>query len=125
MPVSLAVHLSIAALVIFGLPVSLLQPEAEQAVNVDLVPPPEPPEGTEAEPPPQEKPEEPEPEKPEEPEKAAEEPPPPGDDAERAQAAPQVISPVFQFGEKDAGPREALDSNSPEEGSASPEAERD
>lgn len=123
LPVSVAVHLSIVALVIFGLPVSLLQPEEEQAVEVELVPP-EPQEEAKAEPPPPEKPQEPEPETPEEPEQAAEEkPPPPGDDGQ--QPAPEVISPVFQFGEKDAGPRQALDGNSPEEGSASPEAERE
>lgn len=126
LPVSLAVHLSIAALVIFGLPVSLFQPEEEQAVDVELVQPPEQQEEAKAEPPPQEKAEEPEPEKPEEPEQAAEEKPPPaGDEADGQQAAPEVISPVFQFGEKDAGPRQALDGNSPEEGSASPEAERE
>lgn len=118
LPVSLAVHLCIAALVIFGLPVSLFQPGEEQAVDVELVQPPEQQEEAKAEPPPQEK--------PEEPEQAAEQTPPPaGDEAEGQQAAPQVISPVFQFGEKDAGPRQALDGNSPEEGSASPVAKRD
>ena len=42
LPGSLAAHLLVALLVIFGLPVSLLEPEEEQAINVDLVPPPKP-----------------------------------------------------------------------------------
>lgn len=123
LPASLAAHLVVAALVIFGLPVSLLQPEEEQAMNVDLVPPPKQPEEAKAKPPPPPPP--PPQEKPEEPKQAkADEPPPAGD--ETAKQTPQpVINPVFQFGEKDAGPREARDGNSPEEGSASPEAERE
>jgi hypothetical protein len=39
-------------------------------------------------------------------------------------AAP-VLRPVFQFGEKDAGPREALGGNSPEDGAASPTSQPD
>lgn len=234
LPASLAVHLSIVALMIFGLPVSLLKPEDEKAINVELVPPPEAaaeeakpeePEQAKAEPPPAEdtKPEDPKqaesqpppaaleeakpedlqqpkggppppaeqakpeeskqakaeppppaeqakpeeskqakveppppaeeaksekPEqakaepppppadeaKPEEPEQAKAEPPPPADEAkaeepEQAKAGPppsmSVLQPVFQYGEKDAGPREAPDGNSAEEGSAPPPAESD
>lgn len=250
LPASLAVHLSIAALVIFGLPVPFSQPEEEQAMEVELVPPeaeplppaeqakPEEPEQAKAEPPPAEedpkqaesqpppaleeakpedlqqpeggppppaeqakpeepkqaeaeppppagekkpqepkqakaepppsaeeakpeepkqaeaeppppveeaKPEEPEPAKaeppppaeeakPEEPKQAKAEPPPTADEAkaeepEQAKAGPppsmSVLQPVFQYGEKDAGPREAPDGNSAEEGSAPPPAEPD
>ena len=116
LPGSLAVHVVVILLVIFGLPVSLLKPEEEQAINVDLVPPPKPPGETKAEPPPPPPP----PEKPKEQAKA-EEPPPVQD-----KPAPQrVINPVFQFGEKDAGPREARDGNSPEDPAAEPQTERE
>jgi hypothetical protein len=79
--------------------------------------PPEPQETAEAkpEPPP---PPPPEPEKP--PEAKAEEPPPP---AGSAQPPPQsVLRPVFQFGEKDAGPR-LSQGDSAREGAAPPPAE--
>jgi hypothetical protein len=125
-PASVAVHLLVVFLVIFGLPVLPLQPQEEQAVEVDLVPPPEQapekpePEEEKPEPPPPPEPEKPkEPEKPEEPEQAQVEPP---------AAAPDVplpvFRPVFQFGEKDAGPREALDGNSGTEGPDAPELPR-
>src|SRR5262245_43983487 len=39
LPASVVLHLVIAALLIFGLPVSLMQPQ-EEAIAVDLVPPP-------------------------------------------------------------------------------------
>ena len=111
LPASLAAHVLIAALLIFGLPVSLLQPQEEQAIKVDLVPPPEAEKKAEAKPPPppQEKP------KPEE--TKAEKPPPPS-----KAPPPAALAPVDQFGEKDAGPRKA-DGDSATEGSASPEAE--
>jgi hypothetical protein len=41
-PASLVLHLLIAALLIFGLPESLPQPQDEEAISVELVPPPEP-----------------------------------------------------------------------------------
>ncbi len=120
-PASVAVHLLVVVLVIFGLPVLPLQPQEEQAVEVDLVPPPE--QAQEKPEPEEEKPEPPpppEPEKPQEPEQAQAEPPP--------DAAPDVplpvFRPVFQFGEKDAGPREALDGNSGTEGPDTPELPR-
>src|SRR5262245_12652841 len=52
LPASLVVHLMIVALLIFGLPVSLLQPQKEEAIAVALVPPPKPPAKANAEPPP-------------------------------------------------------------------------
>jgi hypothetical protein len=118
LPGSVAVHLLVVLLIIFGLPLPLFEAEDEQAINVDLVPPPKAPEKAKAEPPPPAK----RSEKPEE--KKADKPPPEGNEA--AKAAPQpVLNPVFQFGEKDAGPRQSPDGNSAQEGSASPEPERE
>lgn len=117
-PVSLFLHAAIAALLVFGLPISLPQTE-EQAVAVDLVPPEPPAEAKDEPPPPAEKP------KPEQTQKANPEPPPPARDTAGQESAPAVLQPVFQFGEKDMGPREALRGNSAKEGSASPAAQRD
>jgi hypothetical protein len=118
LPASVTVHALAAALLIFGLPVSLFEAEPEKAINVDLVPPPEPPKKAEtakAEPPPK-KPEPP-------PEAKAEKPPEPKPEAEKEaaqRAAENVLQPVHRFGEKDGGPKIALDGDSAEE--ASPEA---
>jgi Domain of Unknown Function (DUF930) len=120
LPASLAVHLLIIALLIFGLPTALPPPQKEQAITVDLVPPPEPPAKAEVEPPPPA--EESRPEKSQE--ANAEIPPPKSKDAARRETSP-VLKPVFQFGEKDAGPRESPDGNSAEVGSASPTPPRD
>ncbi|MEP9390275.1 DUF930 domain-containing protein [Mesorhizobium sp. KR9-304] len=210
LPGSLAAHLLVAALLIFGLPLPSFEPEPEEAIAVDLVPPPEQqqaepapsaeeakpeePQQAEAEPPPpaeEAKPEEPlqaeaepppvaeeakteEPQqaeadpppsaeeaKPEEPQQAEAEPPPPAEEAkpeepQQAEAEPPpsaeeakpeepqqaetepppsggdevpppvtVLQPVFQYGETDAGPREAPDGNSAEDGSAAPAAQPD
>ena len=117
LPGSLAAHVLVALLVIFGLPVFPFEPEEEQAVNVDLVPPPKPPEKPKAAPPPP-------PPPPAKSEEKKAEKPPQNNEAARAAATQPVLRPVFQFGEKDAGPRQSPDGNSPQEGSASPEAER-
>lgn len=120
LPVSLGLHLVIAALLIFGLPVSLLQAQKEEAIAVDLVPPPEPSEKAKAEasPPAEES-------KPEKSQEAkVETPSPSSDDAARHEPSP-VLRPVFRFGEKDAGPRESPAGSSAEEGSASPTAPRE
>ena len=113
LPASLAAHLLIAALLIFGLPLSLLQPEEEQPIKVELVPPPEAPKKAKAKPPPPPPPQE----KPKPEEKKAETPPPAS-----KPPPPVALAPVDQFGEKDAGPRKA-EGDSATEGSASPEAE--
>ncbi|MBX3570323.1 MAG: DUF930 domain-containing protein [Rhizobiaceae bacterium] len=93
---SAAVHALVAALVIFGLPKTLLQPQEEQAISVTIEPPPEkPPEPAKPQPPP---------------------PPPKAEAAEPPQPAPQAkpatpipgLDPVVKFGERDAGPRRAL-----------------
>ena len=88
MPASLVLHLLIAALLIFGLPESLPQPQEDQTISVELVPPPEPSRNG------------------------------------KVEAFP-VLKPVFQFGEKDAGPQLSPDGNSANNGSASPTAPRD
>lgn len=116
LPASLAVHFAVVALLIFGLPRSLLEPAKEEVTKVELVPPPKPREKAPEKPktvPPAQKPE-PKPEKPQ-PEK------PPEANAEPPKPAPQQpirrLNPVVQFGEKDAGPRKALEGNSAEESS--------
>ncbi|MER8973634.1 MULTISPECIES: DUF930 domain-containing protein [unclassified Mesorhizobium] len=107
LPTSIALHLLIVALLLFGLPATLSQPGKEQPIAVDIVPPPKPPEKTKppspAEPPKPEK----------QPEAKVETP------ASREVAAQR---PVFQFGETDAGPRKSLDGNSAEDGSEQPPA---
>lgn len=110
LPGSLALHVLVIALLIFGLPVSFSQPQEEQAIKVDLVPPPQ-------------KAEQPPPPKPEQEAKA--ETPPPDKNEVITQQSPPMVRPVFQFGEKDAGPREARDGDSAEDGSASPDKQRD
>ncbi|KQZ13931.1 hypothetical protein ASD27_07470 [Mesorhizobium sp. Root1471] len=121
LPASGVLHLAIVALLIFGLPKSFPKPQDEQAVAVELVPPPKPPEKApeepKAEPPakkPEPKPEKPRPEtpKPEKPPEAQVEPPTPA-----PEQPIRRLNPVVQFGEKDAGPRKALDGDSAEESS--------
>lgn len=115
MPTSLVLHVLIAVFLIFGLPESLPKPQEDEAVNVELVPPPKPPEKAKPEPPPPPPPKS----KPEKPPEKVETPP----EKEAVQPAPvPVLKPVFRFGEKDAGPRRALDGNSLEDGAAAPTA---
>lgn len=163
---SLALHAVLFSLFFVQLPVTLPEPEQEEAVAVQIVPPPE-------EKPPEE--EAPAPAEPEEaeaeeaaqaeeqqPEQASEEvpePPPAADEAEaeaevtpapaeavedapppeqqQMAAAPPTpvegegrrmpfpaLNPVFEFGEQDRGPREALDGNGAEDGAeTAPEPE--
>jgi hypothetical protein len=118
LPASGVLHLLVGALLIFGLPVSLLQPEKEEAIAVTLVPPPEKPRPKPAEKS-QPKPADvakPEPAKASPPEKAT----PPKPDVAKPEPAPRerdaalplpTLRPVFQFGEKDAGPRDSTDGN--------------
>lgn len=127
LPVSVGLHLLVAALLILDLPPLLAEPQEEEPVQVELVPPPE---EKKPEPPPApaepEKPAEPEPPaEPEKPQEAATPPAEPEKPQEAAQPpseqkaqppAPPVLNPVVQFGERDAGPRQALDGNSAEEG---------
>ncbi|MET2831441.1 DUF930 domain-containing protein [Mesorhizobium shangrilense] len=127
---ALILHALIMALLVYGLPTPPQQPQEEQAVNVALVPPPEqpkpkpapapPPKETKVDKPPKpkvEKPPEPKVEKP--PEPKVEKPPPP----EKQPSTPspiEVLKPVFQFGDKDTGPRKALDGASAQDNSPPP-----
>ncbi|MCY0147939.1 DUF930 domain-containing protein [Hoeflea sp. G2-23] len=128
--VSLALHGVVFAALLMRLPVPVAEPEPdEQVVEVTLVAPPEPEPNPKPEPAQEAEPE------PETPEPATEEPPapeapeqaesPPKPELEQAAAPPPsgepaageavpipVFRPVFQFGERDAGPRVALDGNS-------------
>lgn len=113
LPASLGLHLLIVALLVFGLPTSPLQPQTEQTVTVDLVPPPEPAQNAEVEPSPAAQ--------ALESEKSLED----NGEMPSPQRPSPAIRPVVQFGEKDAGPRESRDGNSAEDGSASPTAQRD
>ncbi|MER9359992.1 DUF930 domain-containing protein [Mesorhizobium sp. M0500] len=110
LPASAVVHLLAAALLLSALPLSPPQPQKEQPIAVDIVPPPKPPEKTKppspAEPPKPEK----------QPEAKVETP------TSREVAAQRA---VFEFGEKDAGPRKSLDGNSAEDGSEQPPAPQD
>lgn len=109
-PASVAAHVLVIALLVFGLPLPELEPQQPEAVAVELVPPPEPA--------PQEEEQAAEESPPEEPEQQEAEPETPPEAAadEQAAAPPiQVLRPVFQFGEQDTGPREAQDGNSSEE----------
>jgi len=109
LPASLALHLLVAALLMLGVPEWPPLPQEEEAISVELVPPPpEPP------PPPAQKP----------PPPPAQAPQPAGNDAARDAPIP-VLKPVFQFGEKDAGPRLSPDGNSAEDASAAPAAPRE
>jgi hypothetical protein len=102
---SLALHLVVvAALVMFARSESLPQPQDEEAISVELVPPPEPPKDPK-----------PAPDKPA-PDKPAPDPKP---------APVPVLQPVVQFGEKDAGPKVSPEGGSATEASASPTPPRD
>lgn len=107
-PASLILHALVAALLVYGLPIPPQQPQEEQPVNVALVPPPDQPKPKPAPVPP-----------PKPPEPKIEKPPPP---EEQAQKPPPVegLKPVFQFGDKDTGPRKSLDGASAQDSSPSP-----
>jgi hypothetical protein len=114
LPASVVLHLLIPALLMFELPASLPQPQEEQAIKVDIVPPPKPPEKPRAEPsPPRQEP------KPEKPQEVKAEKPPPANNSAPPQAPQPAVRSVVRFGEKDAGPRRSADGNNAEEGSAS------
>jgi hypothetical protein len=116
MPASLLFHALLIALLVSGLPRSAQQPEQEQAVNVALVPPPEQPKPKPA---PVPSPKKTKVEKP--PEPKAEQPPP--EKQPPRPASIEVLKPVFQFGDKDSGPRKSLGGGSAQDGSPSPAKE--
>jgi hypothetical protein len=113
LPASVVVHLVAGVLLIFGLPVSQPKPQQEEAIKVDLVPPPKPSQKAGPKPPAVKS-------APEKPRKAKAEKPPPPKDHKGGQQLVPVLKPVFQFGEKDAGPRRSADGNSAKDSSASP-----
>lgn len=110
LPASAVVHLLAAALLLSALPLSPPQPQKEQPIAVDIVPPPKPPEKTK-------------PPSPAEPPKPEKQPEPKVETPTSREVTAQRH--VFQFGEKDAGPRESLDGNSAEDGSEQPPAPQD
>jgi hypothetical protein len=144
---SVLLHILVAAAFLVRLPFSQAEAQKEETVQVELVPPPEPekpkepekpelqlpeppkPEEVEKnEPPPPPPPPEPpkqEPPKPEEAKKPEEPPapsPPPPQAADQAKAQPlDVLRPVMEFGEKDSGPRKALDGNASQAQAPKPE----
>jgi hypothetical protein len=110
LPASVAAHSLAVALLIFGLPISLPHPQEDQAISVDLVPPPKPPEKPKAQAAaPAEKP------APEKPDKTKAVTPPSPESAAAQRSPIPTLRPVFQFGEKDSGPRKSPDGDSPED----------
>ena len=105
LPASAVVHVLVAALIIFGVPVSMPKPQEEEAVSVTIEPPQE---EAASEPPPPPPAEEP-----------AQPPPPPAQEQSAAPPVP-VLNPVVKFGERDAGPREALDGSAAEDDPLAP-----
>ncbi|MGX5826307.1 DUF930 domain-containing protein [Mesorhizobium sp. 43Arga] len=119
-PASLILHVLVVTLLVYGLPVLPQQPREEQPVNVALVPPPDQPKPKPVPPPP--KPPEPKVEKP--PEQKVEKQPP----SEKQPQKPtpvEVLKPVFQFGDKDTGPRKSLHGASARDSSPSPAKDDD
>ncbi|MBX5189859.1 DUF930 domain-containing protein [Rhizobium sp. NZLR3b] len=113
---SVLVHIPIVALLIFGLPKIEPKPAEDESVKVELVPPPE-------EKKPEEKPKEkpPEPKPPEQAKKQPPPPPPPPRAAENKpseQAKPAApmpsLNPVFEFGDRNSGPKKSMAGNSSE-----------
>ncbi|WP_318036945.1 hypothetical protein [Mesorhizobium sp. AR02] len=115
-PASLILHVLVAVILIYGLPIPPQQPQEEQPVNVAIVPPPDQPKPKPAPVPPP-KPPEPKVEKP--PEPKVEKPPPPENQAQKLPPV-EALKPVFQFGDKDTGPRKSLDGASAQDSSPSP-----
>jgi hypothetical protein len=108
LPASLVLHALIAALLVYGLPIPPQEPQEEQPINVALVPPPEPPKPKPPAPPP------PKPEAKSQPEPKVEKPTP-----EKLPPV-NVLKPVFQFGDKDTGPRKSMDGGSDQDQAPSP-----
>ncbi|TCR06922.1 uncharacterized protein DUF930 [Neorhizobium sp. JUb45] len=144
---SFLVHAAIAFVILVGLPLDLPRPEAEETVSVEIVPPPEEQEAEAPKPaetppaPEQEKAAAPPPEKPaeqgeppppppppppaaEEPQQKAEEQPAPPQEAADTSQAPEAsppldnFRPVFQFGEKDSGPKQSVEGSAAKEEAA-------
>jgi hypothetical protein len=110
LPTSVVAHALAIAFLIFGLPISLPHPQEDQAISVELVKPPEPPEKPKTPPkPPEEKP------APEKANEAKARTPPPAENGAARPIPIPILRPVFQFGEKDTGPRKSPEGNSSED----------
>lgn len=127
LPASLILHALIAVFLVYSLPRPAQQPDREQPVNVALVPPPEQPK---PKPPPAPQPKEPKAEKPpapkaeKPPEQKVEKPPLPEKQPPKPPAI-AVLKPVFQYGDKDAGPRKSLDGGGDRDNTPSPAKDSD
>ena len=119
LPASLIMHAFIIALLVNSLPRPSQQPQEEQAVHVALVPAPDQPKPKPAPAPP------PKDSKTEKaPEPKVEKPPPPEKQSPKS-ASIEVLKPVFQFGDKNAGPKNSLDGGSAQDNSPSPAKDTD
>lgn len=122
LPASVILHALVFSFLVYGLTKSPDQPKNDQAVDVSLVPAPEPPKPKPAPEPDKKEPEKPQKtaEKPPAPEKAPENPP----EQQKQQPNPPPAAearPVFQYGDKDAGPRKSPDGSSAQDSAKSPE----
>jgi len=122
LPASVILHALIFSLLVYGLTKSPDRPKDDQAVDVSLVPAPEPPKPKPAPEPARKGPEKPQKtaEKPPPPEKAPENPP----EQQKQQPNPPPAAearPVFQYGDKDAGPRKSPDGSSAQDSAKSPD----
>ena len=126
MPASVILHALLFSFLVYGLTKSPDQPKNDQAVDVSLVPAPEPPKPKPAPEPARKEPEKPQQtaEKPPAPEKAPENPP----EQQKQQPNPPPAAearPVFQYGDKDAGPRKSPDGSSAQDSAKSPDKTND
>ncbi|NML73054.1 DUF930 domain-containing protein [Rhizobium sp. S-51] len=130
--VSLLLHLVVFAAFFVNLPETIEQPEPEESVAVEIVPPPEekppepppeekPAEEAKAEPPPPPPPPLPLPLPPEKVPTPQERPPeqPPAEEQAKTQPLPGM-SPVFEFGDKNSGPREDRSGDAAREAAEAP-----
>ncbi|WP_209018863.1 DUF930 domain-containing protein [Endobacterium cereale] len=147
-PASFLIHAIIAFIILIGIPFDLPKPEAEETVSVEIVPPPEQAkseqanpekaagqeEQKEALPPPVEKSpqqaeQQPPPPPTEKQQEQAQQPPPAEAPAEPERSSPATpledFRPVFQIGEKDAGPKRAENGESDRDEAATKRAETD
>ncbi|WP_404925509.1 DUF930 domain-containing protein [Mesorhizobium sp. ORM16] len=116
LPASLILHALLAALVFYNLPRPAQEPQQDQPVNVALVPPPDQPKPKPAPATPRE------PKAEKLPETKPKEPPTP-EKQPRKTPPIETLRPVFQFGDKDAGPRKSLDGASAQDSSPAPAKE--
>jgi len=119
---SVALHLAVLAVFLVKLPELLPQPQPEETVTVELVPPPEekkPEEKAKAEEPPTPEEAKAEEAKAEEPPAPAEPPPPPSQGEGQPVPLP-VLRPVFEFGEKDRGPKQDTNGDASQEAAKPP-----